>query len=470
MKLRSWLAWIFDGLAFLFFAPWYSFISMKPRSWRAWIFGGLALLFLLVCVGLPTWAIHQFGWDWTGFNGGPGQITIHEASQDKVLLQAKTLWDWSQLLIVPLILAGGATFFTLWSTRAERQIAQQRYERDQELALDKQREDLLQSYLDRMADLLLEKGLRDSQPSAEVRKVARTRTVSTLIQLDGKRARTIFVFLNEAQLTEEPDPILSFEDADLSNAKWSEGNLSGFNLSKANLNGANLSGTKLNGAKLNGAKLNGADLSGANLYEADLSGASLGRADLSGANLYEADLSGANLYEANLSGASLDRADLSGADLSGAKFSRAALTETNLSGAKLNGAKLSIAFLIEADLSNVLGLESAQLNTAILRGVKGLTPEQLAHCKASGAFVEEAMPSAPPSQSAAVAFSQETISQASPLPDQAVPSTHRQEATPEDASSQEHTTVEKRATPSTLSSQDHATPLSSSQETSPRPA
>lgn len=394
MKLRSWLAWIFDGLAFLFFDQWYSFISMKPRSWRAWIFGGLALLFLLVCVGLPTWAIHQFGWDWTGFNGGPGQITIHEASQDKVLLQAKTLWDWSQLLIVPLILAGGATFFTLWSTRAERQIAQQRYERDQELALDKQREDLLQSYLDRMADLLLEKGLRDSQPSAEVRKVARTRTVSTLIQLDGKRARTIFVFLNEAQLTEEPDPILSFEDADLSNAKWSEGNLSGFNLSKANLNGANLSGAFLTEAKLSGAKLNGA----------------------------------------------------------------------KLNGAKLSRAKLSGAILDEADLSNVLGLESAQLNTTLLRDVKGLTPEQLAHCKASGAFVEEAMPSAPPSQSAAVAFSQETISQASPLPDQAVPSTHRQEATPEDASSQEHTTVEKGATPSTPSSQDHATPLSSSQK------
>ena len=121
-----------------------------------------------------------------------------------------------------------------------------------------------------MAELLLEKGLRNSQPEAEVRKVARTRTVSTLIQLDGKRARTIFVFLGEAQLTEGTDPILSFENADLRNAKWSWGDLSGFNLRGADLRGADLSRADLRGADLSRADLSGAKLSGAHLSGAEL--------------------------------------------------------------------------------------------------------------------------------------------------------------------------------------------------------
>ena len=81
----------------------------------------------------------------------------------------KTLWDWLQLLIIPLALAVVALLFQLANTRTEHQIAKERYEQDQancsaerykqdqKLALDKQREDLLQAYLDRMSELLLER-------------------------------------------------------------------------------------------------------------------------------------------------------------------------------------------------------------------------------------------------------------------------------------------------------------------------
>src|SRR5215469_7675365 len=66
----------------------------------------------------------------------------------------KTLWDWLQLLIVPLVLAIIALVFQLANSRTERQIAKQRYEQDQQIALDKQHEDLLQVYLDRISELL----------------------------------------------------------------------------------------------------------------------------------------------------------------------------------------------------------------------------------------------------------------------------------------------------------------------------
>src|SRR5690242_14968369 len=120
-------------------------MKLFRRHWFWWFLG--ASLIALI------WAAYRFAWPGTGFQG-------------------KTVWDWLSLLVVPLVLALVALFFNQANTRTERQIA-----------LDKQRNDLLQAYLDRMSELLLEKGLRTSQTDSEVRNVARTRTISVLRQL-----------------------------------------------------------------------------------------------------------------------------------------------------------------------------------------------------------------------------------------------------------------------------------------------
>src|SRR5205823_13572712 len=129
----------------------------------------------------------------------------------------RTLWDWLQLLIVPLVLAVVALVFQLANTRTERQIAKQRYEQDQQIAkqryeqdqqiaLDKQHEDLLQVYLDRMSELLLKEKLRSSKVSDEVRNVARVRTITILFQLDARRIGLVFAFLRQAGLmSNEPN-------------------------------------------------------------------------------------------------------------------------------------------------------------------------------------------------------------------------------------------------------------------------
>src|SRR5437588_985034 len=101
---------------------------MKGRQ-CLWVLGGV---FLLFCVSF-VFATYRFGWSATGFLN-------------------KSLWDWLQLLIVPLMLAVVALVFQLASTRTERQITQQRYVNeqkiteqrylnDQHITLDKQRED-----------------------------------------------------------------------------------------------------------------------------------------------------------------------------------------------------------------------------------------------------------------------------------------------------------------------------------------
>jgi uncharacterized protein YjbI with pentapeptide repeats len=112
--------------------------------------------------------------------------------------------------------------------------------------------------------------LRTSQRNAEVRKVARTRTISVLRQLDARRVGDVFTFLREAGLTETSDPVVSLKNADFSNVKWDRANLSKTNLSGAYLWEAHLKGANLSEATLSEANLSKTNLSGAYLWEANL--------------------------------------------------------------------------------------------------------------------------------------------------------------------------------------------------------
>jgi len=312
-----------------------------PRSWWQEIKRRRVAIIVTIAIVVVAVALIIVGYlfDWTGFNGynevtiariitgtNAGTVTRTEAFQP-----GKTLWDWLQLLIIPLVLAVIALLFNRATTHTEQKIATERYEQDKEIAsrhyhqdqqiaarryeddrhiaLDKQREDLLQTYLDRMSELLLEKNLRASQPDAEVRNVARVRTITVLFQLDARRIGYVFAFLNESGLmTGKPneESIVSLSEANLEKINFSQANLSRADLNGANLNGANLSGSNLKWADLSLANLSAADLSRAYSYET---------------NFWAANLRGANLRDANLITSSIEEANLDGADLKGARVS-----------------------------------------------------------------------------------------------------------------------------------------------------
>src|SRR5205085_3193827 len=120
---------------------------------------GCTLLFGIV-------AGHWFGWTWIGFN--------------------KSLWDWMQLLIIPVALA----FVAIWFNRVERR-------NEQAISSDNQQEAALQAYLDKMSELLLKEGLRQSETDSEVRNIARARTLTMLRKLDGQRKGSLLQFLFE---------------------------------------------------------------------------------------------------------------------------------------------------------------------------------------------------------------------------------------------------------------------------------
>jgi uncharacterized protein YjbI with pentapeptide repeats len=300
----------------------------------------------------------------------------------------KSLWDFLDLLIVPLALAIIGLGFAAQQQARQTQFEEQRAQNA-----------ALQAYLDQMNPLILEKHLLDSEEGDTVFTLAKARTTTVLAQLDGEHNKAVTRFLFESGLLREPALLAK---ADLEDAK----------LHKAVLQNATLAGTNLKGANLTDAVLLKADFYAekkvgkstqelpADLTKADLSRAPLQGADLSQCHLNEATLTDATLQSADLSSADLHRADLSHAALQSADLSIAEstpnlqdkpfwvlkklgtnLTDANLSHAALQHANLSGAVLTNADLTNTdltnTNLTNAYLSDADLSEARGWTKEQL---------------------------------------------------------------------------------------------
>ena len=231
--------------------------------------------------------------------------------------EVKTLWDWMDLLIIPLFLAGGAFFLNSSEKETERQRAEDRAKLEREIATDRQQETALQAYLDRMAELLMKENLQTTKKKS-VRNVARIRTLTVLRGLDARRKGYVAQFLYEAHLISSSKQVVSLESADLRDVNLFGEELRSVSLDGADLRNANLGYTKLDHAVLR-ALLNNANLLGASLQGANLQAAFLNDANLELANLEDADLTMAVLYRADFTKANLTGAIVSTQQLAQAK-------------------------------------------------------------------------------------------------------------------------------------------------------
>jgi uncharacterized protein YjbI with pentapeptide repeats len=252
-----------------------------------------------------------------------------------------TVRNWLELLVVPLVLLGIGLLFQIQQSEVE----ERRLEAAQHIEEQRAQDEALQTYLEQMGQMLLDKDrpLRQSKEGDEVQLLARARTVTILRRLNSARNRDILQFLREARLVpsnryDTQEHIVRLDASNLSEANLKGANLDSFSLQGTDLSGADLRDAYLAWSFLHKAKLNGANLRGANLHgDPDLSGdADLSDADLSDANLSEADLSYDNLSNANLQGANLTDAVLRGANLSNAKVTSEQLAEAkSLEGATM---------------------------------------------------------------------------------------------------------------------------------------
>jgi Pentapeptide repeats (8 copies) len=248
---------------------------------------------LVVVIALISLEIRLYG---TGFTG-------------------KRLWDWLQLLIIPLVIAGGGYLFTLAMRRNE-----------QQNTMDNQREAALQVYIDKISELLLHEKLHESPPPNEVQVIAQARTATVLRILDPIRRASLIQFLSQSGILAicVENSVKGSFDLPLNN----ENSLRGIELPGTNLNGVNLSmihmeEVNLQQSSLKQANLQGIDLSKANLRGADLSHANLQKAILIGADLQGTRLFMADLRGANLTGTNLERANLRDATITQEQWEKA---------------------------------------------------------------------------------------------------------------------------------------------------
>ena len=312
-------------------------------------------------------------------------------------------WDIFTGLSLPLIVFGGGILFNYLNGQQQQKIAE-----------EKQKDELLKTYINDMKASLLDKDypLKDSKKNSESRSIARTITLTTLTQLNSEqdqqkakerkynqRKGLIMQFLYESGLSKSDANVTQiillnkadFTFANLENSFLIAANLFGANLESANLNFAHLESANLKSANLNKASLIEANLKSAILKFANLESANLNfanlenthfyRASLYDANLKSANLSSSNLYDANFNFANLESASLENANLESTHFYRANLYFANLENANLENANLNYANLNYANIKSA-NLEDADLENVNLENVnlsfaKNLTNTQI---------------------------------------------------------------------------------------------
>ena len=172
----------------------------KQKRWRVlWI-----ALLVVVLVGFMFTIIggYAFSWAWTGFGDNK-------------------LWEWLNLLILPVTLALGANLVSMQQNRRGLQEGEAQHQTDLQIAEDTRQEETLDAYIDQVMQLLLEKNLRASGPGSDIREVARIHTLTALRRLNTTRQRILLQFLDEAGLVNQDNPLINLSEIDLSGIQLS---------------------------------------------------------------------------------------------------------------------------------------------------------------------------------------------------------------------------------------------------------
>ncbi len=306
---------------------------------------------IIALIGMPYYLPSA----WLNVIGvGPSKEVTKTTSGQQVTTKvretgAKTVWDWAELLLVPLVLALGGYWFQQRREREARILEERQRQESHKLEAERMNDAVTQAYLDQMTQLLLHEGLRTSENEAEVRSVARARTLTALRVLDASRKATIVQFLYEAGLiTASKWPVDAFgfiiahSSCEPASSRSEEGAYVEA-LQRAGIAGETM---KLRSKKPREkvgivVDLSGADLTGVNLAGCDLDGISLSGTNLSGANFAGANLTGASLIRANLTAVNFAATNLTWSDLVCAELKKTNFSDADLTRLRLRPTSLA---------------------------------------------------------------------------------------------------------------------------------
>jgi hypothetical protein len=129
---------------------------------------------------------------------GASERTLWSKIWDRTGLRGTSLWDWLQLLIVPLVLALIGVAYTAGQQQ------KQQYEFEQQRA----QEATFQTYLDVMRVLLLNEHLKTADADSSARAVAQAQTLAAFRQMSNEDKGIALRFLHDSSLIQKNRPIV----------------------------------------------------------------------------------------------------------------------------------------------------------------------------------------------------------------------------------------------------------------------
>lgn len=299
----------------------------------------LLLFLLLILLAFFIW----WGYDqtWTGFNYAP---------ETPGYRPTKLLWDWLELLIVPIVLTLLGLLFNYTQKRTEIEIASKKEIHEREIEDDKNQEATLRQYLEQMNDLVFNKGLTSPTPTANVLGIARIITLTTLRRINSERAGVILRYLYEAKLLDADDLKVDISGIRLRKIKlWKQIdkiNFQGVEFHESDFTGCELSNCNLNNSKFYRCNFRNANLINSSVEKTEFTMSDLTRANLSGVNgrhtdfsysiLIETKFNNAILQESEFFQTELFRTRFCDADLTSAIFANTILDHVNFIGATMD--------------------------------------------------------------------------------------------------------------------------------------
>lgn len=226
----------------------------------------------------------------------------------------KTLWDWLDLLIIPASIGLiGWLYKDYEKSKDEKKEQENKYS------------EILESYFKAISDLITKENLLDINNNNTSKKIARSRTILAIENLDGERKGQVLQFLFELDLIDT---------------------------NKIDLLGANLANIQCDGIVLKNLTINGVHFGNSSFENSFLENCKFIACDFSNSTFL---------------GASFQNVDFSYSKLNNCNFQYIDLTTLNLEGVELHRANISNSKILQNQLDNIFKKDNIKnKNTEIL--------------------------------------------------------------------------------------------------------
>jgi len=300
----------------------------------------------------------------------------------------KYIWDWLDLLVVPVVLALGGILITFINEINNREIAAYQRHLDRDLDLSNKQKDfdlqesmhqirLLSEYLSNMSKLMLDYKLRQKRKS--VRDIANAWTINAMMNLNKDNKGEALRFLYNSDLISGNNPVVNVSEMDFSETILKASNLSGANLSGIILNNSDLNKTNLSGTNLTNAKLSDADLSEAIINDINFTSAEGSSIILSDCNIHNLEV-----HRVKFPGAILENVNIYNSSFNRANFRELLVKDSDISEFSFNNCELQESYIDSSELLhtriNNSQLTSSKLNQTNFFDVKFVDCD-LSYCR-----------------------------------------------------------------------------------------